>query len=95
MQIRLKNLIESLLKKNGKFLSLDYSTICFDYIDDNMIADYRKKLHCFRHATTEAITERNSYSEQQKNFLVDYGLIIIKAINILVEKNENTDMTVQ
>ncbi len=89
------NLIESLLKKNGKFLSLDYSTICFDYIDDNMIADYRKKLHCFRHATTEAITERNSYSEQQKNFLVDYGLIIIKVINILVEKNENTDMTVQ
>lgn len=89
------NLIESLLKKNGKFLSLDYSTICFDYIDNNMIVDYRKKLHCFRHATTEAITERNSYSEQQKNFLVDYGLIIIKAINILVEKNENTDMTVQ
>lgn len=80
------NLIESLLKKNGKFLSLDYSTICFDYIDNNMIVDYRKKLHCFRHATTEAITERNSYSEQQKNFLVDYGLIIIKTINILVEK---------
>ena len=79
------NLIESFLKKNGKFLSLDYSTICFDYIDNNMIADYRKKLHCFRHATNEAITERNSYSEQQKNFLVDYGLIIIKAINILAQ----------
>ena len=26
------NLIENMLKKNGKFLSLDYSKICFDYI---------------------------------------------------------------
>ena len=29
------NLIESLLKKNGKFLTLDYSTTYFDYILGN------------------------------------------------------------
>ena len=37
-------------------------------------------MHCFRHATDEAIAERNSYSEEQKNFFVDYGLTIVKVI---------------
>ena len=34
------NLIESLLKKNGKFLTPDYSTICFDYISNDVVTSY-------------------------------------------------------
>lgn len=78
------NLIENLLKKNGKFTMPDYPKICFDYISDNIVTSYRKKLHCFRHATDEAIAERNSYSEEQKTFFVDYGLTIIKVIHWLL-----------
>lgn len=55
------NLIESLLKKNGKFLTPDYSTICFEYISNDVVTSYRKKMHCFRHATDDAIAERNNY----------------------------------
>lgn len=79
------NLIENLLKKNGKFITPDYSELCCDYISDNIVASYRRKMHCFRHATNEAIEERKSYSEKQKNFFVDYGLTIVKAIHSLLE----------
>ncbi len=79
------NLLENLLKKNGRFINLDYSTICFDYISNDTIAKYRKQMQCFRHATEEAINERNSYSEEQKNFFVDYGLTIIKVVHALLK----------
>lgn len=79
------NLIENLLKKNGKFITPEYSKICFDYISNDIVTSYRKKMHCFRHATDEAIAERNSYSEDQKNFFVDFGLTIVKVIHSLVK----------
>ncbi len=78
------NLIENMLKKNGRFITPDYSSICFDYISNETVTNYRKKMHCFRRATDEAIAERNSYSEEQKNFLVDFGLTIVKTIHALI-----------
>ena len=78
------NLIENLLKKNGEFFIPEYSKICFDYISNDIVKSYRKKLHCFRHATDDALRERNSYSEEQKKFLVDYGLTIINVIHSLL-----------
>lgn len=79
------NLIENLLKKDGKFITLDYPKICFDYISNDIVTSYRTKMHCFRHATDVAIEERNSYSEEQKYFFVDYGLTIIKVIHSLLK----------
>ena len=79
------NLIENLLKKKGKFITLDYSRICFDYISNDIVTSYRKKMHCFRHAADDAIAERNNYSEEQKSFFVDYGLTIVKVIYSLLK----------
>lgn len=79
------NLIENMLKCNGKFITLDYSSICFDYISNETVTSYRNKMHCFRHATTEAISERKAYSEEEKNFFVDFGLTIIKVIHSLTK----------
>lgn len=77
------NLIENMLKKNGNYITPNYSSICFDYISNETVTNYRKKMQCFRHATSEAIEERNSYSEEQKSFFVDFGLTIIKVIHTL------------
>lgn len=77
------NLIEHMLKQNGKFISLNYSSVCFDYLDEADITSYRKKMHCFRHSTAEAIAERKAYTDEQKSFFVDYGLTIIKVIHSL------------
>ena len=77
------NLIENLLKKNGKFITLEYSSICFDFISNSSVTSYRNKMQCFRHSTDESIIERSKFSEKQKSFLVDYGLTIVKAIHSL------------
>lgn len=74
------NLIENMLKKDGSFITLDYSKVCFAYIDDGGVKRFRNQLQCFRHSTDESIRERASFSEEQKSFLIDYGLVIIKAI---------------
>ena len=83
------NLIENMLKKDGKFISLNYSSICFDYISDETITSYRKKMQCFRHATDEAINERKSYSEEQKTFFVDYGLVVLKIVHVLTKEEKD------
>ncbi|MBK5261087.1 MAG: hypothetical protein JJE17_00765 [Peptostreptococcaceae bacterium] len=77
------NLIENLLKKNGTFITPDYPNICFDYISNDIVKSYRKKMQCFRHGANEAIAERISYTEEQKNFFIDYGLTIVKVIYTL------------
>ena len=75
------NLIENMLKKNGKFLTVDYSSVCFEYVTEEIVKNYRHKLQCFRHSSEESIKERASYSQDQKAFLIDFGLAIIKVIH--------------
>ena len=79
------NLIENLLKQDGKYSTPEYENVCCGFIDDSIVKSYRNKMQCFRHCTDEAIEERKAYSEAQKNFLVDYGLTIVKAIHQLVK----------
>ena len=35
------NLIENMLKKNGKFITVNYSTVCFDYVNEDIVKTYR------------------------------------------------------
>lgn len=78
------NQIENMLKKDGRFLSLDYSQICFDYIDEETIKKYRKKIQCFRHSSKESLNDRANFSNEQKSFMIDYGLTILKVIQTLL-----------
>ena len=75
------NLIENMLKKNGKFLVVDYSSACFDYITEDTVKNYRHKLQCFRHSSEDSIEERSAYTQDQKAFLIDLGLVIVKVIH--------------
>ena len=75
------NLIENILKKNGKFLTVDYSSVCFGYVTEDTVKTYRHQLQCFRHSSEDSIKERASYSQDQKAFLIDFGLAIIKVIH--------------
>lgn len=73
-----------MLKQNGKFITPKYEDVCCEFINDDIVKRYRRKMQCFRHCTDEAIAERKTYSEAQKTFLVDYGLTIVKAIHELM-----------
>lgn len=79
------NLIENLLKQEGNFITPDYSKIAFDYLSDDIIRKYRHQIQCFRHSSEDAINERNTFSDEQKDFFVDYGTIICKTIYELVK----------
>lgn len=77
------NSIEYLLKpgkKSDKFLVLDY-TDSEGYLSDDIVKGFRNKLECFRHSTPDDINKRSEYTDEQKKFLVSYGLVIIDYIN--------------
>ena len=77
------DLIENMLKRCGRFVALDYSKISKGFITDDVVKNYRGKMQCFRHSSPESIDERKTYSESQKNFFIDFGLIIVKTIYML------------
>jgi len=74
------NAIEYMLKENKKYLSLDYVTISKGFVNEQNIIDYKSKLQCFRHSSAKAIEERKQISEAQKQFLIDYGIMICRMI---------------
>lgn len=78
----LGNLIEALLKVDGKFASVDCSAVMLGFVDDDDIKNYRKKLQCYRHSSEEAIAQRAGFTEGQKAFLADYGVTICKALHL-------------
>lgn len=84
------NLIEGLLKVNGRFINLDYPKMMFDYVDNESIKKFRKQLQCFRHSDAHALKERSSITEDQKEFLVDYGVTICKAVYRLRSLEDET-----
>lgn len=77
------NLIENMLKENGKFITLDYDSFAFEYLSDETIKKFRKQMQCFRHSSEEAVAERRNYTDAQKNFFVDFGIVIVKTIHEL------------
>ena len=77
------NLIENMLKENGNFIKLDYASFVFDYLSDETIKKYRNQMQCFRHSSEKSIAERSSYTDIQKNFFVDFGIVIVKTIHVL------------
>ena len=79
------NLIENLLKENGRFTQPDYSKVTLGLVNDDTVRSLRKKLQCFRHSSKESLEERGELTADQKKFLIDFGVTVCKAIHFLVE----------
>lgn len=74
------NLMENLLKKDGKYIKLDYSKIALDTIDEDTMKKFKNKIQCFRHSSDEALKERKEFTEKQKKFIIDYGIMLCNLI---------------
>lgn len=74
------NLIENMLYIDGKYIELDCEKKCFNLVTNDCIKKYRKQIQCFRHAHEEALRERKNIDDVQKDFIIDYGITIIKLI---------------
>lgn len=75
----LVNGIENLLKKGNKFTAINEGTT-LGYLTNKNIKDYRKKFQAFRHASNYSLDQRNSFTDSQKDFLINYGKLIIITI---------------
>lgn len=73
------NAIEYLLKDNNKFNGFD-SNKCFNLLSNENISNLRKILQCYRHSTKEDIKKREDFTQNQKDFLIKYGIIVIESI---------------
>lgn len=71
----LGNLIEFMLKGKNGFASIDYS-FSSDLINERSVIEFRRKIQCFRHSSEESINERNSFTMEQKSFLIEYGILL-------------------
>jgi len=76
----INNVIENILKVKDKWGTIDYQSETFGFLSDDVIIKYRNLIHCFRHGAEKAIEERNNFTEQQKEFLINYGMTICDVI---------------
>lgn len=83
----LNNLIENLLKKDGKFSDLEYDDVFFGYFAEDDVKGFREKTHCFRHGDAQAIASRKNYSLREKEFLSEIGVFM--AVNIYRHINQD------
>ena len=60
------NLIENLLKENGKFIQPDYSKVMLGLVDGDTVRSLRNKLQCFRHSSKESLEERARLTDGRK-----------------------------
>lgn len=75
----LNNCIEYLLKEEGKFKDVSES-VFYGFFNNKDIIKYRKDTHIFRHASNEALEERNKWHKDKKQFYIRLGIIMITAI---------------
>lgn len=83
------NLIENLLKKDKKYIKVNFSEITLGFIDEKDIIKLRKIVHCFRHSSNDSLKERKSYTKTQKLFMVEYGITICNLTYSYLKKNSN------
>lgn len=72
--------VEYMLFHKDKYENIDYTTIFSDLLDESNIKAFRKITNCFRHGKEKSIEERNEFAEEQKIFMINYGLSICMAI---------------
>lgn len=65
-----------MLKRSGKFISINDDEY-FKLLTNENIREFRNKTQSFRHASEESIHERELLTRLQKEFLVNYGTMIV------------------
>lgn len=73
----IRDVFEYIGKKNGKYLQIPFETLSAGYITIENVKRFQNEIQCFRHGEATLLAKRNTYSDEQKWFLIDYGLTIL------------------
>ena len=76
----IRNAFENIGKKGKNYIEIDYSSISNGLITNDMVLSFQKDLQCFRHGEMSMIEKRESFSEKNKLFMIDYGILILNLV---------------
>ncbi|MCR3906682.1 MAG: hypothetical protein NUK62_06655 [Tenericutes bacterium] len=79
----IRDAYEHLVSLQGGYDSINYEELFMGYITEANLREYSRKLHCFRHGKLEALSERTSLTEEQKTYMINFGIVVINRINNL------------
>lgn len=74
--------------ENGKYINLNIDVISKGYVTKQQLLDYQNELQCFRHGEKDMVEKRKNYTDEQKMFLIDFGLMLINATERYINKNK-------
>ena len=83
------NTVEYFMKENSKYIEIPFEDISFNFISKDDVKEYKKEMQCFRHGSKASLIEREMYTKEDKLFLIDYGLMVLKIINNYLKKNKD------
>lgn len=73
----IRNVFENIGKKDGKYIKIPFEQLSSGYINSNDVKKYAEELQCFRHGETDLLDKRSKYTIIEKDFLIDYGKLIL------------------
>ncbi len=77
----IRNVYEYLIVEYGGFYKIDYITEFMGFINEENLKKYSKLLHIFRHGNPDSIKERAMYSENEKKYMIDFGILILNKLH--------------
>lgn len=77
----IRNVYEYLITQYGGFSKIDYHTEFMELINEDNLKKYSNKLHAFRHGNPYAIKERETYNEDEKKYMIDFGVLILNKLH--------------
>lgn len=90
----IRNAYENIGKIDGKFIKVPFEEITNGYITNDLVNRFSKEIHCFRHGDVTMIEKRDSYSDEQKQFFVDFGLTLLNAYSRHLKLAKNQNLTI-
>lgn len=73
----IRDAFEHIGKKEGRYIPIPYEDISGGYLSVENIKRFADELQCFRHGEHSLVEKRATYTEEQKLFMVDYGMMLL------------------
>lgn len=76
----IRNGYDHIIKLYGGFDKIDYHKLFMSFIEESNLKNYSKKLHAFRHGDAVALVERAVYTDQEKKYMIDFGITVLNRL---------------
>ena len=76
----IRNAYDHIIKLYGGFDKIDYLKLFMSFIEESNLKNYSKRLHAFRHGDAMALVERAVYTDQEKKYMIEFGIIVLNRL---------------